>query len=216
MYEEFTGLDVSEARNNISAFYEEMDKICWKMEGDLTTYCSELFYTWCSPKAVEFNDQLDKLWAANQAVYNTCYIIVVNAVRAYNTVAQSNGLEGWYPNFPKEPVNSTVNDPYRLVASRNGIVGMNVPQVSLATDEFKKACEDYQNKLDSLPTEIALYDPNNLQKDTYKAELTKAKQSFIENIQNVMDGISSAIETETQTILLAKEQSVQELENMRA
>ncbi len=216
MYEEFTGFDVSGARNNISKFYEEMDRICWKMEGDLTTYCSELHSTWCSPKAVEFNSQLDKMWAANQMVYNTCYAIVENAVRAYNVIAQSNGMEGWYPNFPKETVNSAVNDPYYLVESKNGVVGMNVMQVKLSTDAFKKAVEDYKNSLDNLPTEIALYDPDNLQKGTYKIELTKAKETFTDTIQKVLDGIMGAIDTESQTILLAKEKSVDSLQNMRA
>ena len=168
-----------------------------------------LYYAWCSPNAKDFSSKhFPIISAIDINVRHLGKNIAISATQAYNYIATSNGsstiTDGFFAG-DQQAMNETSS--YTLLLDKNGdgIVGMNHQNVKLLVSLFKDAVNNLINGLNELPLDIAFYDPNGEMKAAYKKEITDMVNVITEQTTAVYNDIEAALETEIDTILLAKE-----------
>lgn len=200
-----TGFNPSLAKSNIEDFnqqgyyrYLDLGEEYWALFNDLST-------NWASPKAQEFdntyrpkiNELLDKFIALIGST-------VESAVNAYNTVASAHGAgtvggieQSYVPTFGEFP---------KLLAEIDGVVGMEISHVRDNIMPLMKSKINHVVELmNEIPTAIALYDDENGQQHAYETHI-KEIVSKIESTNNeVFSAIDSAITTEVDAIIKAKQ-----------
>lgn len=88
---------------------------------------------------------------------------------------------------------------------------MNIYQVKLAVEVFETKIQRVINEIDNIPMNIAFYDEDGSQAAAYANEIKKMKDKTIEMTTQIVADIKSAMETEQNSILLAKQQATQTL-----
>lgn len=209
----FTGLNPSQARANIDTFVKAMnDAAVIFLNGGIALF-KNLEKTWCSPKAVAFGEKYgyalyDKTVVA---IREAATVIAKNAETAYNTISMANGggVLGAEYGLQELPIATPVNGYFGPLkeSGEYGIIGMNLMQVQLALVVYGDSVEKGLAALDSVPTEIAFYDPDGIQQSTYKSEIQRVKDKLEEEISSMLDTIEAAMETEQNNIFIAKESS---------
>ena len=235
----FTGFNPEVARQNIQSFVlatVTAGSSLLKALSNLIDENSGLKKIWCSPKAVEFsNTYMPQLFETAGEFLKEGMAAYQGAVQAYNIVAANNGLAPMQdllgdPNSPIGNAASLLNsgEQFSNVASQlgfdssvsllyaahpdNGAVGMNIEKVRVVLDTFKTEIFEALKLFDSIPTVIALYDTDGSQQNAFKVNVSKFKGKFIEIFMSMIQAIESAINTETNNIKLAKEQSTEALQ----
>ena len=92
-------------------------------------------------------------------------------------------------------------------ANENGVVGMNVSNVKLARGIYLDEMTKVTEQMWETPMDIAFYDPDGAQQAAYKAEIQKIVTELSESLSSAMTAIDNAMETEENTILLAKNEA---------
>ena len=88
---------------------------------------------------------------------------------------------------------------------------MNVIQVKLLLDAFDIRIDKVIGELDSLPMSIVFYDTDGAQLGAYKNVISSVKKLITDNVLNIKSAINDAMESESKTILLAKDRATQTL-----
>ena len=203
-----TGLSPEVAKKNIETFYGEYSAA----EGHLFETFQVLFMglkdLWASPKAAEFaNTYTPRINDVLSESRSGVCTVVKNAVRAYNTVSRSHGGGTMDTDFLWE---TPFKGDYKLLESKDGIVGMNVMQVRLLLDEFNNNISDLvMSRFNELPWDIALYDPNGEQKAAYTSSIKNILDHITNVVVDIRNDLNGYMETEENTILLAKQQSTE-------
>lgn len=201
----FTGLNIEKASHDIESF----NQTCWEIQSKVRMPLKEFFIYlarhWASPVAKQFSDNICAKWEEVDSEYLTAFQhIVSGATDAGRALARANGLD--LPNIIN-PGNVATADPIKSFISEdiNGIVGMDVEGVRIALDAFKEQEKEGIALFDELPENIAFYDPNGELIGTYSRNVKNFKTKFQEIINTVITEMEGYLETETDNILLAKQ-----------
>ena len=205
---DMTGFNPEAAKQQLEAFKEYGNKVYRKTDVAYDNFSDSLKDNWCSPKAREFSTKyLSRLHAFSSNMKTLYTQIYRSAVDAYNIIARAQGSESinlenqdsWYDS------NVSLGGTVLKEANENGVVGMNVANVQLARgiylDEMKAVIE----LMNETPMDIAFYDPDGAQQAAYKNEIQTRVTDMNEKIDEAMAALSSAMETEENTILIAKD-----------
>ncbi len=139
----FTGLNPTEAKNNIDNFFAQMIEVSNIFLRGGNALFDNLRKTWCSKKAVEFSDKYGYLLFEKTvtAVKDAARTIARNAETAYDTIAIANGADRLGVGYGSTMSNeSGVFSPLQE-SGDTGIVGMNIMQVNLALAVYGDAVE---------------------------------------------------------------------------
>ncbi len=218
--EDMTGLNPQEVQQQIINFYWKALGIGIGFQNDCNHYSDSLITAWCSPKAVEFQKKFDRIYVIGYNIDALASQIAQSAVSAYNIVARIQGLEP----LNIEEMNFNATNPKRISrnlrdaydhpnlenfkeVSDSGVVGMNVGLVKVARSLFEQKVKEMINKLNDLPLDISLYDPEGSQKEAYKKAIQTMIDDIEERVRDAHAFIEDAIQTEQDTIMLAKQQA---------
>ncbi len=174
-------------------------------------FIDELSYCWASPKAVQFWTDMtpkyeDALWKLQLLIDETAQ----NMVNAYNYAAQANGAG----TTSYENEGGVGFDCGKLLDQRDGVVGMNIIEVrDVVLPAFQNEVKLAVDELKNLPKSIALYDDENGQQHYFSVNVDDIIQKVEENIETIVSEINGAIETETDNVLLAKQNAIESLAN---
>lgn len=214
---DLTGLNPEQASAQIADFYttiEDLAETFWRQGAEV--FMEGLSTAWCSPRAYDFSGHhFPKLYSINTNIENMAYNICVSATAAYNYLARSNGSSGIGEDgyFKKGeqlgPYDDSGYDQYSLKEeSPNGIVGMNVAQVKVYLSLFKDAVNTLVTGLDTVPIDIAFYDPEGVLKESYKAIINNMIKEINDLTAVMYKDLDDAFDAEINTIMLAKDNAV--------
>ena len=211
-----TGYSPVEAAEEIAAFYGAVLNLEIDFhERGAWTFMTTLEKIWCSPNAVEFGKKhFQTLYNLATNIKTVGKNICINAVAAYNIVARSNGASTINASeFTSDDLASPdISEPSTFTlkdVSDKGVVGMNYSLVKLAVSEFKNQVEILIHGLNELPMDIAFYDPSGELKAAYKREIALMVEKIETEAKSIYADIDAALETEINTILLAKEDAAE-------
>lgn len=208
----WTGLNPGLAWRNIADFTEKGIAAAEEYNKAIAFLFEQLYFTWCSPKAVEFSNlQTTKLYGTYKAIYLHICDISRNAVRAYNIVASANNATRI--NYTPQDFNYAGESQYtKLLENKDGVVGMNINLVeNYILPEFDSKIKNALHQIESLPKAIALYDDETGQQHAFSTGVSALISSASEIISSVESTIQTSIKEEQNTIKLAKEQATQTL-----
>ena len=204
-----TGFNPEAAKQQLEEFKEYGKNICNKASDVFDVFNAALAESWCSPKAKEFQrDYLQRLAIFDDNILTLYNQIYRSAVDAYNTIAAANGWPSmaqdtqgfWSKYYAGQGVSTAMKE-----ASENGVVGMNVANVKLARSIYLDEMKKIVDQMNETPMDIAFYDPEGAQQAAYKNEIQTRITKMNEDINEAMAAIDSAMETEENTILIAKD-----------
>lgn len=205
---DMTGFNPEAAKQQLEAFMEYGDTVYKKTSDAYYNFFDSLKDNWCSPKAIEFEkNYLFKLHAFSHNMITLYRQIYRSAVDAYNIIARAQG-SSVMPLEDQGPFNSytsTMGGEVLKEANENGIVGMNVANVQLARGVYLDEMKAVIQLMNDTPMDIAFYDPDGAQQAAYKNEIQTRVTDMNEKIDEAMAALSSAMETEENTILIAKD-----------
>ena len=213
----FTGLDVQRAKNDIMNFYNSCHEAHDYVFRALDELGDVLHKKWASPIAQEFVRKYNSEYT-NIIIeyYDTYEHILSGANDAARALAKSNGIDF---NADMEILSyiipgrkSETDDfqrPFTCSSDINGAVGMDVEGVRLALDTFKTYHKGLPELFDNIPEGIAFYDPNGEMIGSYNRIVKGFKEKFLTLFDEIESDLTGYLETETDNILLAKEQATQ-------
>lgn len=209
---DMTGFNPDVAKQELNAFKNYGNEIYHKSIDAYEIFNYALYDSWCSPKAVEFQENhFKKIVAIPENIHIVYTQIYRNATDAYNIIARANG----WPTIDLSDQNSWTShyaeslraDRKLREANENGVVGMSVANVKLARGIFLDEMKAVIELMNETPMNIAFYDPDGAQQAAYKNEIQTRVTNMNEVIDAAMAALDSAMETEENTILLAKNEA---------
>ena len=206
----FTGLNPALARQNIIDFTEKGIDAAEEYNKAIKFLFEQLYYAWCSPKAVEFCDLYEtEIYGSYKKIYLNICDICFNALRAYNIVASANNER----TIDYQPREFSYSQNYtKLLDNKDGTVGMNVNLVkNYILPEFDNKVRNSLSLIDNLPHSIALYDDENGQQHSFFTGISKLVAEANDVITSIEKVINKCLAEEHDTIKLAKEQATQTL-----
>ena len=220
MNEGFTGFNPELVKKECQYFLSVGDRALTFFLQAYNSFYDVLKIAWCSPKAVDFTSHLKNYMTSLHHLEAAYVNVARSAERAYNINAVANGCQpipddqmitampystgGMYTNYVENGTDlSEVNE--------NGVVGMNKMLVKTALDLFNKKINEGCRIIDDTPYSIAFFDEDGSQKQAFKAEITKMKDELVQEVLGILQSIDEAIETEVNTMELAKQQATQTL-----
>jgi hypothetical protein len=208
-----TGFSPDAARNQINLFYNTVCDLAREFSNNGSyPFMWGLVTAWCSPKAKEFSlKHFSKIAGIDTNVKNMGRNIAINAKQAYNYIAESNGGAKLPEDFFQNGTQASTDkiDWFGTLdeVSENGVVGMNHQNVRLLVNLFKNAVNKLITGLNDLPLDIAFYDPDGEMKAAYRQQITDMVSIITEKTNALYADIDDALETEINTILIAKEEA---------
>ena len=219
-----TGFNPSKVKKDIADFALEAGNTCADIDDAFGEFFFQLSNFWASPKAVEFSNAFTpRIESLVNEMSEAINAIVRGAINAYNYVASAHGS-----NSHINDIDTLVDDMYgsarggygtrgaagimyaSLKESKDGLVGMNIAAVrDVIMPTFFNTIDDVINKLEALPTSIALYDADGEQQQAYESNVRGFIQKFHELNSSMGDSLSEALATETNNILIAKQKSTE-------
>ena len=187
----FTGLDINQAASNIAAFEEAMKAAATLIKNGGSALFDTLHDNWYSDKAVEFSTNYSgRLYEETVTlIEQSSDSLADQAIAAVNTMSTANGG----PSLPRKSLTyPSIEYTFGFLDSTgpNG-VGMNIDVVGNALQEFMSVVESTKSAIDSVPSDIALYDKSGYLKQTFKDVVAKIKSS----ITTVTDEVTKALQT---------------------
>ncbi len=210
--EGMTGLNPGQAKQNIENFYSSAMHAGEELSNAFSDLLLNLSNSWASPKAMIFGESCDAQGSdLLNNYYTAIYSIAKNAEHAYNVIASAHGGEGYISvNISNEGhVESLGGRSFK--AEKDGVVGMNIALVKVDLDAFDISMNKFYSSLDSIPMEIAFYDTEGTQLASYRNAIAKCKNDAKTAAESVRKEVQAAMETEQNTILLAKQQATETL-----
>ena len=207
----FTGLNIEGAHVQIENFYDTAYDVMAEIMDLEDMFLHDLRSKWASPNAVEFSvmtqNKISELYSTFVTYVNH---IVHGANDAGRTLAVANGASWSDVNLMDRFGNDGIaGEP--CLETLNGTTGMAVENVKIISDAFVTGMKNVLNTLNSVPTSISFYDANGDLLSSYSTGINKFS-SQIENLTNsIVNTLKQYIETETNNILLAKEQATNKL-----
>lgn len=207
---EITGFNPVKAKEDIKNFYREMINIENNFYVGAYYLFNNLRDLWCSEKAIEFYDNnAQKTIDIDNEFINDINSITSRAIDAYNLIAKSNNALAFPDTYITSSLDSVDYDatdclPQLLSEDPTGIVGMNIKAVKEELNDYVSSMNDVVASLDEVPTNVAFYDPDGSLQEAYESLINKMKSEIPMRIDGVKNDINSAIETEVNTIDLAK------------
>ena len=208
--DEFTGINIERAVNDISTFNNK----CWEIQAAIRFPLKELFLFlskhWASPIAKDFSDKIGDRWLEIDSDYITNFKhIVSGAEEAAQSLARANGTNYPQTGLNMEPGQTMPGDPIPALSdSLNGTTGMDVEGVRNNLGIFKTKIKSALEQFNDLPDGIAFYDPNGDMIGSYSRNIKEFKSTFENLINDIITAIESYLETEADNILLAKQQAI--------
>lgn len=209
-----TGFSPEEAKSNIYSFQTASDDVYSAYISANKNLFDDLYYTWCSTNAVDFYLRFSSVIEETATMLvNSLTAIVTNAERAYNIIAREHGWENMsslsdeYHPYATGEVSIELKELRKI--NESGVVGMNIKLVQMSLDIYAKHMNEVITDIDNLPMNIAFYDPEGAQMTAYKETISKVKERITLELDVIDKEIKSAMETETDNIMLAKQQSTQ-------
>lgn len=215
--EGMTGLNNSVARENIKNFYYNAASASGNIRTTFEQLFEELKIVWASEKAVNFSKTyLERISKILNDFDNELSVIVHNATRAYNIVADAHGMNAsipmlWFLDEPGvEQYDGLMFFPI-FSENINGVTGMNINEVRNIISTYEPKLQVAVQEISAIPTAIALYDDENGQQVAFSNNINAMKTNFEMLIFEIFAVLKANLETETDTILLAKEKSTSTL-----
>ena len=208
----FTGLDVERAKADIQRFRIHCGDVVSSFNNSIFDLSHVLSKKWASSVAVEFSDKYNRKLSELFNEFRTTYLhIESGAVEAAGILANANGLDFSYHDETvgtgeRREVGSNVFVCYENI---DGVVGMDTESVKLALDVFKTQYKSALEELNEIPDGIAFYDPNGQMVGGYNRNVSEFRVKFSELFDEIAKSLEGYIATETDNILLAKEQATQ-------
>ena len=203
----WTGFDPNAVQAEILNFQEYMNTIIVDYSNDFNMFNEQLFKSWASEKAVEFNSHLEALSSIRLNFATSTNDILQSAIQAAAHMATANGAT-----FALSANISGINTPYMLLAEeRDGIKGMNITLAKADLDQFDSSCQDILNRLADAPIQFSLFDPGSELITAYKTIINNLVTSLTEELNQAVAAMESAFETEEMSIRLGKTQAEQQL-----
>ena len=208
-----TGFNPEQAKAQIDDFfYQVRDLANIFLERGLNVFVYGLRTAWCSPKAKEFSEKhFERIAFIDSRIFHLGRNITIAATQAYNYVAKSNGaptISIGTLDRGEDFVDSRWDKIRLKEQADSGAVGMNHQNVKLLVSLFKDSVNNLINGLNELPLDIAFYDPDGEMQASYRQEITKMVNTITEEANSVYADIDAALETEVNTIELAKDNAV--------
>ena len=212
---DITGFSPDVAKQQLDDFLKYGKVVRGKAADTYHDFLRSLYENWCSPKASDFTRQhLHKLCAFHGDIDTLYTQIYRSAVDAYNIIARANGWSSMAQDDQKKDdasFNETMGTLLLREANENGVVGMNVANVKLARDLYLTQMNDVINLMNETPMNIAFFDPGDEQKTAFRSIIKTRVDLMQERINEAMATLNEAMETEENTILIAKESAAQTL-----
>ena len=209
MQENMTGFNPGLVRSQITSFKSAAVLAGIKIGDIYGELIDNLKYYWASPKAKQFCSEMtpkveNVIWELDKHIRS----VINGIVNAYNYAAFANGV----PTTSYNDYEGIGFDCGDLEESKDGMVGMNVEVVrDNVIPAFKDSMKEAVDALNALPRSIALYDDENGQQHYYSIRIDNIVTQVENAISEVVGAINSAIESETDNILLAKQQATDAL-----
>ncbi len=207
MTEGFTGIDLDTAAMQIYAFDEAGKKVYNDVYEANKTFLEDVSKLWYSEKAVNFSqDQIPKLYKAQEDIRLEFNNSIVAAVEAYNQLASSNSAplledlheEEQFKDYSSNSSNSYFTEGKGFMnVGEDGTVGMKLASVQRCLDEYSnKIYQIIIPELQDVPYLIAFYDPTNEMKGAFKNRVNELVSQLDLTLTGVFDAISSILKEE--------------------
>lgn len=196
--------DISSTSEWLFSGYREYFDFC-------KSFINNLGDKWASPKAVEFGEKYMPL--IKEAIL---YMLKVqtsfdkSAREAYNIIARSNGYPLMHVSKEgQEVVNEVASlmdgefKPFR--EEYVGTVGMNINQAKEVLNTFISNTSVAIKDFESAPVEVAFFDPSGEMATAFRNEINNIKEKVTSLAESIENEVKGAMEEETNTILLAKQ-----------
>ena len=207
----FTGMNPMQARADIENFQSSMYSIASYFNRAGSDLFTSLQKVWFSPRAVEFSQHFSSpLYNGTvKVIYDISDSIVEAAVNAYNTLADASG-SGRLVFTPNNHGDAGSFGDLKE-AGPNGEVGMDGELVRQIVQNFQNAVKNGTSYLDSLPTNLALYDNSGNLQVTFSNCVKSAKESIASITNDITNHLSTAVQNETTVLKSAVNNSVSAL-----
>jgi hypothetical protein len=202
------GINWEEVNSQGKQILDNFDNLATSFRKRIHTFEGELCQIWASGNAVKFgNDLIDSLLEVNNTIYGAytkignalasaaaTYAETFNVANGFNVSGSFSG-EGNLENQFKETV--------------NGITGMNkeVAKESLNTftADTQTLIEEFNNNLRAV--NISIYDNAGAQQEAFRGALEEMMKSIKEQLDVLVGGVTTGIDTEIDNVQLAKTQT---------
>jgi hypothetical protein len=209
----FVGMDPNRAMQDITVFAQAMHSISDTMRKAGALFFENLANNWYSPNAVEFSNNFSGILYDNTVtiIERNADIIIAAAVDSFNQMSQANGG----PTIPPYD-HDTPSNQYNFGSLResgvNGI-GMNAAGVKQALSEYYRYINTGLSALDSVPTNLALYDQTGNIRVTFQNCVAKIKEVVNSAVNDVATHLNSIIDNEVNKLNSATQNSAQAIAN---
>lgn len=207
MADGWTGLDVNTVKAQLRTFDEEMNKIISTYSDAFELFNNDLYVTWGSEKAVQFNKNLGSFSTYKSDFCEIRNKILNAAVSAAKFMAQHNGTTFDY----SVAFMGTSTDVKELKNEINGVIGMNIPLAKLALETFTSTCNQIITDLDNLPIDFALYDPSGDMQKAYKDLVLNRTQNLSTALNDANVILQNAFAEETMQLEVGVVEAEEEL-----
>jgi len=211
--EEFTGLNIEEAKKDLDFFDNECNAIHESLSAAVVKFFDELSIFWASQNAIAFGTKYSTKIGEFLTNFQTHYLHIRDgAASAAKLLASSNGtsfnIEKYYTKAG-ETGSNFAPDHFSAYMSEtiNGVTGMAVENVRIILKVFQNDASKLINSLNSLPKGIAFYSPDGALLEVYNTNIEKFVTQFEELANEMIGEINSYMETEIDNVLLAKQQA---------
>ncbi len=211
---EMTGFNPEQAKNDIMNFYGNGQTAKMALVHAFEDLYSDLKEEWASDKAVEFdNKHRSTINETISTFRNSINKICQNACNAFDEIASKQGVPGCgLASILDSASDSTFEYQFAVIYyNKNGVVGMNIEAVNNTLEVFDSKIAAFVELVDNLPLNIAFFDPDGSQAKAYKSLIDNSKSKVLEEIEAIKNDIKTAIVTEQNNILLAKQQATDTL-----
>ena len=205
----WVGLNPEKAKNNINHFFEEGEHAAVRLGTAFTYLSDQLKINWASPNAVSFGQATTpQVSGIMDDFCHLIYDICCSATNAYNAVAASQGETSI--GFDRSV--STFAIEFDLSDNKNGNVGMEMRVIrDYVIPEFNKLIKDAITDIESLPTEIALYDDEDSQQHYFQTGIKAFGQRVTATVEDINGKITDECEREMGSTNLGVKKSEEEL-----
>ena len=208
----FTGLDIAQAKSDILSFHHAGLNAVKMFDTCMANLFSTLSIKWASPNAKEFShNKIEKIRSLRDQALTSLAHIASGACEAAAALARANGVD-----FDKSFISVEAGATYGFATDipeckeeLNGVIGMDTESVRIALMSFKEEASHAITAFQEMPGQIAFFDPAGNMITAYNRNIKEYGEQAEELINELSADIEGYISTETDNILLAKQNATQ-------
>lgn len=199
------------AKGEIEIFSEQGINACSKLDQTFNSFWDDISNCWNSKKFDDFQSNYkDECASITISLANKINALQNNLITSYNSYAKANG-ESCIEDESRDYVlkNTDYNNaPVTAVTHSNNLTGMNIDMVmNTILPNFEKGIIEAISILEELPTSISIFDVSGNLRKTFSTHITSMTDEVRELVTNMKNSIKEAVETEVNTIELAKNEA---------